>query len=154
MDLLRVFAFFLVALGALFSPGTASAQCTDCNGILDEGPTPCPGCKSYYDQEFCTRGCQCGTCIAHGGSGLCCGYRYYSPVIYTQPDDCGGECGLARVHPRTHVSTNVQESKHSEELRQGYSPGLILLAPGVTYREPLFAYDFDHCRHSFDLVAE
>jgi hypothetical protein len=154
MDFLRVFAFLLVGLGALFNAGSASAQCTSCWGILDEGPTRCTGCNAYYDLEFCTRGCQCGNCLSHGGSGLCCGHIYYSPVIYPLPDDCGGECGLARVHPRTHVSRNGQEGKHSEELRQGYSPGLILLAPGVTYREPLFAYDFNHCRHSFGLLAE
>lgn len=155
MNFVRMFALLLVGLtAALFSPGSASAQCTDCWGILDEGPTLCTGCHSYYELEFCTRGCVCGNCVSHGGSGLCCGHIYYSPVIYPLGEDCGGECGLARVHPRTHVGRNSQQGKRSEELRQGYSPGLILLAPGVTYREPLFAYDFNHCRHSFGLVAE
>jgi hypothetical protein len=145
-----------LGLAMLFVTHRASAA--TCTGIEDLGSSPCTGaggCESEHEVEMCFFGCTCGECDRHGSSGECCGHIYYVPNVY-QGQGCGncGECGGARTHIR---STSIGRGVASDtplELRQDYSPGLIVLTRTLSYREPLFVYVLNRCDHTYRLIAE
>jgi len=148
----------LIMLALLVSSEPAAAGEGECPGGCwtydDFGQIQCFGCDEYRELIFCMGGgCVCGTCEEEGGSGLCCGKIYYTPTIYPEPGDCG-ECGNSPSHARTHANRQSSGGRYSAELRQGYSPGLIMLTPTVSYRAPLFAYVYNRCSHTFTLIAE
>src|SRR4051812_24846335 len=115
---LIVFTIFLFAHNAI------AATCTS---IEDFGSVTCTGaggCTGERPGETCFFGCTCGQCNPRGSSGSCCGRIYYVPNIYGG-SGCGscGECGAARTHIRDYAAGHSNETKHSGDLRQDYSPG-------------------------------
>jgi hypothetical protein len=153
----------LIVLTLLFHPGRAGAQdqCSaHCTGYQDDGEILCTGsngCTGSYEAESCALGgCTCGTCYPKGSSGECCSRIYYIPNVYPMSGSCNTiECGDASIHARSHLSRNDGgEGRNSAELRQAYSPGLIMLTPTLSYREPSLLYVLDRCSHTYRLVAE
>jgi hypothetical protein len=143
---------------ALVAPNLAVA-CTACNtsctSTVDTGYSSCngnPNCT--YPLEFCSTGCICGRCISHGGSGSCCGITYYTPVIYPGSGICSGsECGTLPEHARIHSRESLR-GHHDTEIRNGYSPGVIMLTAAVSYRQESLVYVFDRCAHTIRLMTE
>ncbi len=154
----KVVALLFIAASLLIGPDQAAAAtngCGTCSGTLDLGPEPCTGrngCTGSYEQMICSWGCSCGVCHDNGSSGLCCSTRYNLPNIYLEPGTCD-ECGEIAAHARAHEKRRSANTQQSVELRQDYSPGLIMLTPTVTYREPAFFYAAD-CSHTYQLIAE
>jgi len=123
----------------------------ECVAIGDFGPEKCSGsngCMGAYEFLYCSWGCAAGTCVAHGGSGLCCGTIYYSPEIYPNGTRCT-DCGEIRIH-----ASKPPTSRFSAELRQGYSPGLIKISDNLSYKEPRIVYVLDRCNHTYGVVEE
>lgn len=150
----------IIALVILLDPGTANAQgpwCSSpnhCTGIMDFGDIPCIGCQDTRPDESCSDTCFCGTCNLRGSSGECCGRIYYVPNFYPASGDCTGECLSIPVHAKTHRNRKNSDMQYNADLRHGYAPGLIVLTSTRTYREPLFIYAHDRCRHAYRLIAE
>jgi hypothetical protein len=136
---------------------TSQPSCGTCTSTLDLGDEPCTGargCSGSYPVIVCSFGCSCGACHSQGSSGECCGHRYYLPNVYPQPGICSGSgCGELPRHARTHSRDRDTTILRSVELRQDYSPGLIVLTPTIGYRPPVFVYALD-CSHSYQLVVE
>ncbi len=80
---------------------------------------------------------------------------YYVPNIFGAPGSCNGvECGGSPVHARTHLTRKDRDLQTRVNLRNDRSPGLIMLSPTVTYREPLFIYAYDRCKHTYRVIIE
>lgn len=159
MNLTRVLGLSLIVLTLLINPSRAtaascSAHCTEIWYIGEADCTGANGCQSSRPIESCSFGCVCGTCQSRGSSGECCGRIYYVPNVYSAPGDCTNECGAAPIHARTHVNRQNPNVQYNVDLRQDYAPGLIMLTPTKSYREPLFIYAYDRCSHTYRLIAE
>ena len=111
------------------------------------------GCNDFYQEVFCVFGCVSGTCDSRGGSGLCCGKIYYTPVIYPDGGRCdpGGGCGTGRPHT---MQQSALHSPHAQELLQHRSPGVVKLTDSISYREPAFAFVIDHCKREYGVLIE
>jgi hypothetical protein len=140
----------LVGSGRLRAQEPCTAECT---GIEDFGEVPCAGCSDTRPDESCSDTCYCGTCHLHGSSGECCGRIYYVPNFYPAPGDCTNECIGVPAHARTHASRRKLNTQFTVDLRQGSTPGLIMLTPTRSYRDPVFLYALD-CSRQYRLVAE
>jgi hypothetical protein len=154
MRYLRVGASVLVMLLVVcFSHPAHASGCWDINYLSDVNCTGPNGCTGSYPLEYCTFGCVSGTCEDRGGSGLCCGRLYYTPVIYPDGGRCdpGGGCGTGRAHASRPTATS---SPHAQQLLQGRSPGVIKVSDNFGYREPTFAYVYDRCRHEYAVLVE
>ena len=66
----------------------------------------------------------------------------------------GGDCGNVAKHAQTHSNRLNPNAWREVELRQDYSPGLIMLTMTESYREPVFGYAYNRCNHTYRLVFE
>ncbi len=170
MKAIHVLCLSLIVLTLLVNPYRTAAQVSPslggvepcsapnrCTGIWDYGDLPCTGangCSDSFPDESCGDTCFCGICDERGSSGECCGHTYYVPNFYEGNGDCSNECGDIAIHARTHVNRQNPRSQHSLYLRKDYSPGLIMLTPTVSYKEPLFGYVYNRCSHTYRLIVE
>jgi hypothetical protein len=148
---------FLMAVIATCNRATAQSCSENCEGYFDAGQFNCSGaggCKSFYERYLCGPGCTCGSCDSHGSQGQCCGQPYYEAVIYPNGESCDEVCGDGTRHARIHMNRLNTSAVHTVDLRQDYSPGLIMLKPTESYREPIFGYAYNRCDHSYRLVFE
>jgi len=148
--------FFLLVVIASSNRATATACDGGCWGYFDAGSFNCKGsggCTGSYERYLCWPGCACGTCTNHGSSGLCCGSIYYEPNFYSGSGNCLG-CGDVTKHAQTHSNRLNPNAWRTVELRQDYSPRLVMLTPTESYREPVFGYAYNRCNHTYQLVFE
>jgi hypothetical protein len=155
MKPMRLVLSFFILLVMVFAAGSAKAQCW---GYSQFTPERCssPGCMGSYTPTYCRFGCVSGTCENQGGSGQCCGHLYYTAVIYPDGQDSCHDlgCGENGQFRRVHGKTSRVDSQYSAELRQGYTPGLIMLSARLSYKPPRLVYAFSRCNHSFRLIIE
>jgi len=150
---------WLVLSGAVLLTGSLpliaqSGNCTfGCLKVEEIVVLPCHGnnCESTFVIEACRQGCNCGTCFT-SGYGDCRGYHWSTLSIAQEPGTCNGCQGLA-IHARTHSARRSSNTQHNA-VRQGYTPGLIMLTPTKSYRPPLFMYAYNRCRHTYMLITE
>src|ERR1700723_1350228 len=135
----------------------ANAECdASCVGYSDPLQINCSGgggCQSFYMKVFCSSGCTCGDCASQGSSGQCCGRIYYLAVVYGNGEG-GCECGDVKQHAQTHSNRLNPEGRRTVDLRQDYSPGLIMLTATESVREAGFGYAYNRCAHNYQLVFE
>jgi hypothetical protein len=124
----------------------------DCVGYDDFGSIPCSGangCHSQWELITCGFGCDAGTCEDDGNSTECCGTKHEYAQIVGDGGACG-ECGGIRFHAgAAHASP-----QHNAELRQGYTPGLIMLSANLSYRPSQLVYTLNRCNHKYELTVE
>ena len=138
-SIIRLLAVLFWTFGAL---QVARADCVD---YLDLGPVPCHhnGCSSDYESLTCTWGCTSGICYPQGGSGLCCGVRYYTAAIYPDGGDChGSNCQPSKF--RHHAAAKI-------DLLQGEHRGTLLPLPQQFPRLLLVP---DRCAHIYGIIIE
>ena len=154
MRLTRVLFPFLTVLVMVFAARSANAGV--CWGYSELDPEECVGheCMDSWTPTYCSFGCVSGTCDNQGNSTECCGTSHYVAQIYPDGDSCKdqgcGESGLFRFHTKT----PLVNSQHSAELRQGYSPGLVMLSANVSYKPARLIYVYNRCSRSFKLIIE
>lgn len=144
----RIILLLICLLCLFWIPKSAHAQCV---GTM-EVTFPCNNgsCSSQYTKTFCSYGCQSGTCVGDGGSGLCCDIPYYSATIY--PGEGCFNCGEAR---RVHISrSSAPTDRHVAELRRGAVLSWIELSSALSYRPPSLIFVPDRCRRTYGVIVK